>query len=94
MTAVYLLVAFVGAAVAIFALQNIDPVVIRFLGWRIEGAPLSIVIMLSTVVGIVLTSLVGVVRQWKLRSRIRQLENRLAQLSAAEQQERANQTPR
>ncbi len=79
MAVVYLLLALVGAAAAIFALQNIDPVVIRFLGWRIEGAPLSLVIMLSIVVGIVLTSLVGVVQHWKLRSRIRQLENRLAQ---------------
>jgi uncharacterized integral membrane protein len=81
--AVYLLMAVVGAAAAIFALQNIDPVVIRFLGWRIDGAPLSIVIMLSMVVGIVLTSLVGVVRHWKLRSQIRRLENRLTQLSAS-----------
>ena len=79
----YLLMAVIGAAGAIFALQNIDPVVIRFLGWRIDGAPLALVIMLSIVVGIVLTSLVGIVQQWKLRSRIRQLENRLAQASAA-----------
>lgn len=86
MLVVYLLMAVVGAAAAIFALQNIDPVVIRFLTWRIEGAPLSMVIMLSIVVGVVLTSLVGFVRQWKLRSRIRQLENRLARLPAEEPQ--------
>jgi len=72
--------ALVGAAAAIFALQNIDPVVIRFLAWRVEGAPLSLVIMLSIMVGIILTSLVGLVQQWKLRSRIRQLENRLAKV--------------
>jgi uncharacterized integral membrane protein len=86
MVAIYLLVAVVGAAAAIFALQNIDPVVIRFLAWRKEGIPLSMVIMLSIMAGVVLTALVGVVRQWKLRSRIRQLENRLAQISAADPQ--------
>ena len=79
MAIVYVLMAVVGAAAAVFALQNIDPVVIRFLGWRIEGAPLALVIMVSVVGGIVLTSLVGIVQQWKLRSRIRQLEQRLAQ---------------
>jgi len=84
MLVVYLVMAIVGAAAAIFALQNIDPVVIRFLTWRIEGAPLSMVIMLSIVVGVVLTSLVGFVRHWKLRSRIRHLENRLARLAPAE----------
>ena len=82
MTIIYLLMALIGAAAAIFALQNIDPVVIRFLAWRVEGAPLAMVIMLSVLVGIVLTSLVGFVQQWKLRSRIRQLENRLAQAPA------------
>ena len=81
MVFVYLLTALVGAAAAVFALQNVDPVVIRFLGWRIEGAPLAMVIMLSVLAGIVLTSLVGLVQQWRLRSRIRQLENRLAQTS-------------
>ena len=84
MLAVYLLMAVVGAAAAIFALQNIDPVVIRFLTWRVEGAPLSVVIMLSIIVGVVLTSLVGLVRHWKMRYRIRQLENQLARLRPVE----------
>ena len=46
----------VGASAAVFALQNVDPVVIRFLGWRIEGAPLALVIMVSVLAGIVLTA--------------------------------------
>ena len=82
MVIVYLLMALVGAAAAVFALQNVDPVVIRFLGWRIEGAPLAMVIMLSVLAGIVLTALIGLIQQWKLRSRIRQLEQRLAHSSA------------
>ena len=73
----YLLVALLGAAVALFAIQNNSMVVIRFLAWHIEGA-LSLVILLSALVGVVLTALLGVVRHWKLRSRIRQLENQLA----------------
>jgi uncharacterized integral membrane protein len=81
MAIVYLVMALVGAAAAIFALQNVDPVTIRFLGWRIEGAPLALVIMLSVVAGMVFTAMVGFVQQWKLRSRIRQLEARLAQES-------------
>ena len=82
MVIVYFVMALVGAAAAVFALQNVDPVVIRFLGWRIEGAPLAMVIMVSVLAGIVLTALIGVIQQWKLRSRIRQLEQRLANASA------------
>ena len=79
MALVYLLTALIGAAAAVFALQNVDPVVIRFLGWRIEGAPLAMVIMISVLGGIVITSLVALVQQWRLRAKIRQLEHRLAQ---------------
>jgi len=82
MVVVYVLIAVVGAAAAIFAFQNFDPVIIRFLGWRIEGAPLAMVIMLSALAGVVFTALVGLMQQWKLRSRIRQLETRLAQAAA------------
>ncbi len=77
MVMAYLLVALLGAAIALFAVQNGSPVVIRFLGWQVEGA-LSLVVLLSVLVGIILTALLGVVRHWKLRSRIRQLENKLA----------------
>jgi len=51
--------------------------VIRFLGWQLGGA-LSLVVLLSVLVGVILTALLGAVRHWKLRARIRQLENRLA----------------
>ena len=81
MTVAYLLMALVGAACAVFALQNMDPVVIRFLGWRVEGMPLALVILLSVLGGLVFASCVGLLRHWKLRSRIRQLE---AQLAAGE----------
>ena len=87
----YLLVAVLGAAIAVFAIQNLRPVVIHFLGWQIEGA-LSLVVLLSILAGIVLTSLCGLVPHWKLRSRIRQLENRLAQHPSPEPP-RADQPP-
>ncbi len=78
MAILYLVMALVGAAAAVFALQNIQPVVVSFLGWRIDGAPLALVIMLSALAGVVVVSLIALVQQWKLRSRIRQLEHRLA----------------
>jgi uncharacterized integral membrane protein len=71
---VYLIMILVGAAAAIFAIQNIDPVVIRFLGWRIEGMPLALVILLSAFAGLVFAAMVAMVQQIRLRSRIRALE--------------------
>jgi len=93
MVIMYIMMVLVGAAGAIFALQNIDPVVIRFLFWRIEGAPLAMVIILSIAIGVVLTSLVGIVQQLKLRSRIRKLEHSLAQATAAAERQQPDQPP-
>jgi lipopolysaccharide assembly protein A len=81
MSLAYFLVALLGAAIAVFAIQNNSAVVIRFLAWRLEGA-LSLVILLSALLGVVLTAMLGVVRHWKMRSRIRQLENQLARVPA------------
>lgn len=90
---VYVLMILIGAAGAIFALQNIDPVVIRFLVWRLEGAPLAMVIILSIAIGVVFTSLVGLVQQLKLKFKIRQLESNLAKASAAAERPQADQPP-
>jgi len=76
-TFAYILLILVGAACAVFALQNMDPVVIRFVTWRVEGMPLGFVILLSLMGGLVFASVIGLIRHWKLRSRIRQLEARL-----------------
>lgn len=83
MPLVYLLIAAVAVAIAIFALQNAEYVTIRFLAWQVERAPLAAVILVSGAVGAVLVSLIGAVQRWKLRSRIRQLETRVQSLELA-----------
>jgi lipopolysaccharide assembly protein A len=82
MVVIYVLMALIGAAVAVFALQNLDPVVIRFLGWRRDGMPLAAVILISIVAGLVFSSLIAFVRHFKLRRRIRQLEAQLHRVEA------------
>ena len=73
---VYLFITATAIAIAVFALQNADAVTVRFLAWRLEGAPLAAVILVSGGIGALLASLVGLIQHWKLRSHIRQLESR------------------
>ena len=80
---VYLLIAAIAVAIAIFALQNAEHVTIWFLAWKIERAPLAAVILVSGATGAIVVGLIGFVQRWKLRSKIRQLENRLRSLEAA-----------
>jgi len=80
---IYLLMALIGAAAAVFAIQNPTRVAVSFLAWQTGGMPLSLVIVLSALVGIVLAAVAGVAHHIRLRLRIRQLEARLAKQPAA-----------
>ena len=84
MIVIYLLMAVLGSATTIFALQNRYPVEISFLTWSVQGMPLALVILLSLLLGIVFTSLSGLVKILKLKYRIRQLETQVSQLIAAQ----------
>ena len=80
---IYLLMALLGSVATVFALQNRDPVEISFLTWSVTGMPLALVILLSLLVGVTFASLSGLVKVLRMRYRIRQLENQVAQLIAA-----------
>jgi uncharacterized integral membrane protein len=82
MILIYLLMALLGSAATVFALQNRDPVEISFLTWSVTGMPLALVILLSLLVGVTFASLSGLVKVLRMRYRIRQLENQVAQLIA------------
>jgi len=84
MIVIYLLMAVLGSAATIFALQNRYPVEISFLTWSVQGMPLALVILLSLLLGIIFTSLSGLVKILKLKYRIRQLETQVSQLIAAQ----------
>ena len=84
MILIYLLMALLGSMATIFALQNRDPVKISFLTWSMEGMPVALVILLSLLLGVVFTSLSGLVKVLRMRYRIRQLESQVNQLIAAQ----------
>ncbi len=84
MIVIYLLMVLLGSAATIFALQNRDPVKITFLTWAIDGMPVALVILLSLLLGVVFTSLSGLVKVLRMRYRIRQLESQVNQLIAAQ----------
>jgi uncharacterized integral membrane protein len=54
----------------VFITQNTQDVHISFLGW--DGvAPLSVALLVAAVIGIALTAVVGTLRIWQLRRRVR-----------------------
>src|SRR5262245_55684008 len=54
----------------VFIVQNTQDVHISFLGW--DGtAPLAVALLVAAVAGVVLTAVVGTLRIWQLRRRVR-----------------------
>jgi uncharacterized integral membrane protein len=54
----------------VFIAQNTQDVHISFL-WADGEAPLSIALLIAAVIGIALTALIGTLRIWQLRRRVR-----------------------
>jgi len=80
---IYLLMAAVGVLAMIFAVQNPDPVEVRFLRWSLTDLPLSLVILFSAIVGVICAAVSGFAQQLRLKMKVRQLERQIAQLSDA-----------
>jgi len=78
---VYVLVAILGAAAMVFAVQNPDPVSITFLSSQTASLPLSLLLLLSVFVGVVFAAISGFAREFELKRKIRKLEKRIAELS-------------
>jgi uncharacterized integral membrane protein len=79
----YALIAILASAITVFALQNNAPVSVQFLAWNRDGIPLATVILASVVAGALLVGVPLWIGRWRLRSRARALETRVAALEAA-----------
>lgn len=79
----YVVVAVVAVLVTVFALQNIDPAVVRFLFWRLERVPIAALVLVSFLAGLLLAGMPLAVRLGIWRSRARAREARVTALEAA-----------
>jgi len=66
--------AMLGAAAALFALQNGSPITLRFLVWAADDVPLASVVLLALSAGALVAGLPLSISRWRLRTRLRRLE--------------------
>jgi uncharacterized integral membrane protein len=67
----YIIVAAVAVGIAVFAMQNTDHVVVKFLFWDVANVPVSAVVLGSLGVGILLVGIPLWFQVWRLRHRLR-----------------------
>lgn len=81
MQTLYIVLALLAMAVALFALQNADQVTVTFLAWKLQS-PLAAVILGSVAAGGIIAILLNLPHWFRSRREIRQLSNRLRELEA------------
>ena len=79
----YLLVALLAASVAIFALQNTDPISVRFLFWSTQALPAAGVTLAALAIGVIVAGVPLAIARRRWRSRARGLETRVSMLETA-----------
>jgi len=79
----YLVVALLAAAVAVFALQNSDPITVHFLFWSVRPLPVAGVALAALAVGLIVAGVPLAVARRRWRSRSQSLETRVASLESA-----------
>jgi uncharacterized integral membrane protein len=79
----YVIVGVLSAAVAVFALQNNQPMSLRFVAWSLEDVPLAGAVLGALAIGLVLAAVPLSITNWRTRSRVRQLETKVEMLEAA-----------
>ena len=79
----YVIVAVVVAGVTVFALQNTDPAIVRFLFWRLERVPIAALVLVSFGAGLLLAAVPLWIRLGIWRSRARAREARVTALETS-----------
>ncbi len=75
-----IVIVMVALVLILVTVQNPNPVTIQFLSWDAEGVPLIIVILISLMAGIIMSSVLSLLKQVKLKDKIRGLQREIEEL--------------
>lgn len=64
----------------VFTFQNPNPVQMRFMGWESGQIPVILIVIISILVGVIVSMLLGLKQNGELKRIIRQLESELNEL--------------
>jgi uncharacterized integral membrane protein len=72
----------VALVLILLTVQNPNPVTLQFLSWGTESVPLIVVILISLMAGIIMSSILSLIKQAKLKEKIRRLQRDLEDLKS------------
>ena len=75
-----ILMLLVALGLILLTVQNPNPVTLQFLSWEAQQVPLIVIILISLLAGIIVSSVLGLIKHSKLRETIRGLQKDIEDL--------------
>ena len=75
-----IIILLVALVLILVTVQNPNPVSVQFLSWEAQQVPVIIIILISLLVGVIGSSILGLIKQSKLKEKIRRLEREIEEL--------------
>ncbi len=75
-----IIILLVALVLVLMTVQNPNPVSVQFLSWEAQQVPMIIIILISLLVGIIISSVLGLIKQSKLKDKLRRLQREIEEL--------------
>ena len=76
-----IIILLVALVLILMTVQNPNPVSVQFLSWQAQQVPVIIIILISLLAGVIVSSVLGLIKQSKLKDKIRRLESEIEDLT-------------
>ena len=75
-----IIILLVALVLVLMTVQNPNPVSVQFLSWEAKQVPVIIIILISLLAGVIISSVLGLIKQSKLKDKIRRLQREIEDL--------------
>ncbi len=75
-----IIILLVALVLVLMTVQNPNPVSVQFLSWEAQQVPVIIIILISLLAGVIISTVLGLIKQSKLKDKIRRLQREIEEL--------------
>jgi uncharacterized integral membrane protein len=75
-----IIILLVALVLILMTVQNPNPVSVQFLSWEAQQVPVIIIILISLLAGVIISTVLGLIKQSKLKDKIRRLQREIEEL--------------
>ncbi len=75
-----IIILLVALVLVLMTVQKPNPLSVQFLSWEAQQVPVIIIILISLLAGVIISTVLGLIKQSKLKDKIRRLQREIEEL--------------